>query len=206
MKKVALYSFTGNFCQNGSWSEPEIGFRGEFIARRDGTIIGYCDELYNTEESFKKRFIVGRFLDDGISFLKLTNSRVIAPILYSSRDIDENTDALWAPVGLSEINPLAMLIGASVGISPASINVLDTPSPASLTVTELEYSEEHEDKIRERFDELDTDKFPNGVLADHPELCKFLVEHDDDDDEEDEDDSCFFETDLPHTDNEDEES
>lgn len=205
MKKVALYSFTGNFCQNGSWSEPEIGFRGEFIARRDGTIIGYCDELYNTEESFKKRFIVGRFLDDGISFLKLTNSRVIAPILYSSRDIDENTDALWAPVGLSEINPLAMLIDASVGLSSASIDILDTPNPAKLTVTELEYSEEHEDKIRKRFDELNTKKFPNRRLADRPDLCKFLVEHDDDDDD-DSDDSCFFETDLPHTDNEDEES
>ena len=205
MKKLALYSFTGNFCQNGSWSEPEIGFRGEFIARRDGTIIGYCDELYNTEESFKKRFIVGRFLDDGISFLKLTNSRVIAPILYSSRDIDENTDALWAPVGLSEINPLAMLIDASVGLSSASIDILDTPNPAKLTVTELEYSEEHEDKIRKRFDELNTKKFPNRRLADRPDLCKFLVEHDDDDDD-DSDGSCFFETDLPHTDNEDEES
>ena len=203
MKKVALYSFTGNFCQNGRWSEPEIGFRGEFIARRDGTIIGYCDELYNTEEPFKKRFIVGRFLDDGISFLKLTNSRVIAPILYSSRDIDENTDALWAPVGLSEINPLAMLIGASVGLPSVSIDILDTPNPAKLTITELEYSEEHEDKIRKRFDELDTKKFPNRLLADRPDLCKFLVEHDDDDDG---DGSCFFETDLPHTDNEDEES
>ena len=52
MKKVALYSFSGNFKQSEKWGDPDPGFRGEFIAKRDGSILGYCDELYDTEKEF----------------------------------------------------------------------------------------------------------------------------------------------------------
>lgn len=183
MEKVALYSFSGNYRSNGKWSEPEIGFRGEFIAHRDGRIFGYCDELYDTEEEFKKRFIAGRFLLDGISFFKLSNSRKIAPILYSSVNLDDKNEenALWAPVGLSM--DFLSFLGMAAGCCTQDYEVLDDAQMAKLVVERIEYSEDKEAEINQRLEEFDTDYGINRRLRDRAEFCKFLKLSDDDEDE-----------------------
>ena len=207
MEKVALYTIDGSFMQNGKWSEPDPGFYGEFIANRDGTIFGYCDELYDTEEGFKKRFIVGRFLDNGISFFKLSNSRVLSPLLYSSVDLDVDDDegTLWAPVIPS--TDFMSLLGAAIGCCPLDVDVVDRPSLAKLKVEKVEYSEEREAKIRERFDELDLKNHINRIFKNNPQQCKFLklVKEEDEEVEEPEETDDGPELDFPNSSCKDEE-
>ncbi len=174
MREVALYKFCGNFMQDGKWSEPEIGFRGEFIAFRDGTIYGYCDELYDTEDEYKKRFIVGRFIQDGISFAKLSNSSAILPIIYSCRELKSPKEglaenALWQSFMIVE--PIFFCWGEEL-----EIVLTEDPNPAKLSVERVRYSEKREMKIRRRTLECNLDYCVNEILFNNPEICKFLKE------------------------------
>lgn len=184
MKKVALYSFSGNFKQSEKWGDPDPSFRGEFIAKRDGSILGYCDELYDTEKEFKQRFITGRFLADGISFFKLSNSKKITPLLYSAEDLDDDSkeNALWAPVSLS--TDLMSLFGAALGCYSLELDILDNPCPAQIIVEEIEYSEEKEAEINKRLEDFDESYQANLMLKNHPEICRFLKVEDEDEEEE----------------------
>ena len=183
MEKVVLYKFSGNFKQGEKWSKQDPSFRGEFIAKRDGRILGYCDELYDTEEEFKQRFIAGRFLVDGISFLKLSNSKKITPLLYSATNLDDDSkeNALWAPVSLS--TDLVSMLGVALGYCPLEFDVLDDPCPAQIIVERIEYSEEKEAEINKRLESFDESYQNNLILREHPEMCKFLKVSEDEEDE-----------------------
>jgi hypothetical protein len=182
MKEAVLYKFYGNFIQGGRWSKPEIGFSGEFIANEDGVIHGYCDELYDTKDEYKKRFIVGRLIKNGISFAKLTNSSDILPLIYSSKnlfaneeakeDIDEN--ALWQPFTFMDPIMVALLQGKRETPKEVYVVLLGDPEPAKLTVEKIQYSKGKEEKIRERLAECNKDLIINNELFAHPEICKFL--------------------------------
>ncbi len=155
-----IFSISGNFMQNGRWSEPNPSFKGKIVVADDGGFRGYCDELYECDMSDinKTRFIVGvlatnrRRNAEGIMFYKLSNDPVQAPLLYIMQDLSDSNSGSWS--------------------APGHIGLFVRQGEANITLEKEDYSEEEEDRIHAKFTELDKDLNGNGMVI---AICQNLI-------------------------------
>lgn len=103
-----IFKIKGNFEQNGEWSTPDPGFEGKIVVDDEGTLFGWCDELYEmpseaTKED-KVRYLVGVYNkgDNQIKFYKLSNDRMQVPLLYERIFVDGEAVCDWSAASFED--------------------------------------------------------------------------------------------------------
>ena len=98
-----IFKISGNFMmKNGEWKQPDPSFAGEIVVDDDNTFHGYCNELYDadTPDLNKTRYLAGVIATnsetgkEGIAFFKLSNYIEQAPLLY----IISGEEGVWGVI------------------------------------------------------------------------------------------------------------
>lgn len=137
-----IFKISGNFMENGGWAQPDPSFVGEIVADDDNTFHGYCNELYDgdTPDLNKTRYLAGTIATNSktgkecIAFFKLSNYIEQAPLLY----IISGEEGVWGA-----IFPWR---------GRADCFVVDE---ARVKIEEVTYDLEDEQRIENKFNELD---------------------------------------------------
>lgn len=161
-----LYEITGRFYQDGKWSEPDPSFKGRIIVNENKELIGYCDELYDSDqpEENRKRFLVGVFANnarnnnEGIAFYKLSNYKRQLPLMYVLPDLSDKKNGSWAVLNLM----LGMFLPVGV---------------AEVVIEPLEYDEKTEKEIEEEYNHLDKEDIITAQLLEQVYCCKDVIEN-----------------------------
>lgn len=92
-----LFKISGKFKEQGEgeYSSRPCDFKGYFILQEDGTINGYMDEKYDTPYD-PLRFIYGVMDGEKLAFLKLSNEKGLAPLVYCFTDV--NSEGKWGAI------------------------------------------------------------------------------------------------------------
>lgn len=161
-----LYEITGRFYQDGKWSEPDPSFKGRIIVDENKEFIGYCDELYDSDqpEENRKRFLIGVFANnarnnnEGIAFYKLSNYKRQLPLMYVLPDLSDKKNGSWAVLNLM----LGMFLPVGV---------------AEVVIEPLEYDEKTEKEIEEEYNHLDKEDIITAQLLEQVYCCKDILEN-----------------------------
>lgn len=92
-----LFKISGKFKGEGEgeYSSRLCDFEGNFILQEDGTIKGYMDEKYDSPYD-PLRFIYGVMDGEKLAFLKLSNEKGLAPLVYCFTDV--NSEGKWGAI------------------------------------------------------------------------------------------------------------
>ena len=92
-----LFEISGKFKEQGEgeYSSRPCDFEGYFILQEDGTINGYMDEKYDSPYD-PLRFIYGVMDGEKLAFLKLSNEKWLAPLVYCFTDV--NSEGKWGAI------------------------------------------------------------------------------------------------------------
>ncbi len=152
--------------QNGEWSTPDPSFSGKIVVNDNDEFYGYCDELYDDvgSEINRARFLVGAFATNrisgkkGISFYKLSNYELEAPLMYLVPDLDE--EGSWAAI-----------------VAVCSFMQAIPQGKSRIVIEEETYSKDEEDRIKQKYDKLDKENWYNSKLLDQIHCCKDCIVH-----------------------------
>lgn len=136
-----IFKISGNFMQYGEWSTPDPSFAGEIVVDDDNTFHGYCNELYDSDapDLDKTRYLAGKIATNSktgkecIAFLKLSNFIEQAPLVYSA----SGEEGAWG------------------ALAPWGTNYYILDEEARIKIEEVAYSLKDEQRIENKFNELD---------------------------------------------------
>ena len=142
-----IFLITGNFQQDGKWSEPNPSFSGLIAVDDNGYCRGWCDELYHSKQPSKNkvRYLYGFLAKNrdngnlGIAFLKLSNYERQTPLHYAMYDLQDETRGEWASLQALSFECVGFVRQGS----------------AIVKIEEQEYANDAYEGILARFDELE---------------------------------------------------
>ncbi len=161
-----LYEITGRFYQDGKWSEPDPSFKGKIIVDDNKEFIGYCDELYDSDqpEVSKKRYLVGAFApnarngNEGIAFYKFSNYKMQTPLMYVVPDMKDPKNGAWST--------LSLMLGMFLPVGQAEV-----------VINEIEYDKTTEAEIREQYGQLDEEDVITAALLEQTYCLKDILKN-----------------------------
>ena len=153
-----IFKISGNFTQNGEWTNPDPAFAGEIVVNETGKFYGWCDQ-YSTEgtndlqaggvyEIDETRYLIGALAKEGdgysLLFFKLSNAPWQTPLLYEIHDVSA-TDCIWAAMDFDG------------DFAPKG--------NAMVSLEEIPYSKADAEQVRERFYDADISINENDALV-----------------------------------------
>lgn len=147
-----IFRISGNMMQDGEWMQPDPAFVGEIVVDEDGKFFGWCDSLYiNNREQHSEpnwqHFLTGAVAEEngGYSLLFFRLSNVI-----------------WQPPMVCEIHDTSPADCVWAAKDPGGSFVPQGNARAKLE--KLAYSDEYAERIKQRFQEVDTTIDHNAEL------------------------------------------
>ena len=147
-----LFKISGNMMMDGKWLEPDPEFAGEIVVDEAGKFCGWCEKLADKKrEDIAKAnwqfYLVGTMADENhgysLQFLELSNVPWRPAVLFEIHTTS-GADSIWSAKDPG---------GGFVPYGNARVDL-----------EELEYSEEHADRVKRRFRAVDININHNGEL------------------------------------------